>query len=70
MKSTPGLSLHINNVSAGAMHSKVLSICKAVSEFAATATATARFPCHPALKFRTSLATPLATAVAVAKHYC
>ena len=32
----------------------------------ATATATARFPRHHALRYRKSLATPLATAVAVA----
>ena len=37
-----------------------------MSESAATAQATARFPRHHALRYRTSLATPLATAVAVA----
>ena len=37
-----------------------------MSELAATATAMARFPRHRALRYRTSLATPLATAVAVA----
>ena len=38
----------------------------AVSELAATFTAMARFPCHHALEYRRSLATPLAIAVAVA----
>ena len=39
----------------------------AVSEYnAATAMATARCPRHHALKYRTSVATPLATVVAVA----
>ena len=37
-----------------------------MSELAATAMATARFPRHHALKYRTFLATHLATAVAVA----
>ncbi len=39
---------------------------KAVSEFVATAAATARFPCHHALKYSTSFATPLALVVAIA----
>ena len=37
-----------------------------MSELAATALATARFPRHHALRYRAPLATPLATAVAVA----
>ncbi len=39
---------------------------KAVSELAATGMAMASFPCHPGLKYRMSLTTPLATVVAVA----
>ena len=41
-------------------------VVMAVSEMAATATAKATFPRHHALRCRTSLATHLATAVAVA----
>ncbi len=37
-----------------------------MSTLAATATALARFPRHHVLKYSTSLATPLATVVAVA----
>ena len=39
---------------------------KAVSEVAATATAMARFLCHHALKYRSTLTTTLATVVAIA----
>ena len=42
------------------------SVTQALSELGATATATARFPRQHVLRYRTSLATPLATAVAIA----
>ncbi len=45
-----------------------LKIIKAVAELVPIikATATAGSPCHPVLKYRTSLVTPLATVVAIA----
>ena len=41
---------------------------KGVSDIAATVIAMARFPSHHALKYRTSLATHLATVVATNSH--
>ena len=43
---------------------------KDMSELAATATAMARCLCHHTLRYKTSLATPLATVVAVAANSC
>lgn len=45
---------------------EMLKVTLAVFELLASATTTARFPCHYAMKYRMSLGTHLATVVAIA----